>query len=163
VNFSPVTKGARIVLPHTDVLVLNEAEAAALWQQVDGSGQAAPTSLEPIMDVLRRCDGGPRDVVVTLGEHGLCGMSRTGEIRQYRAHDVTTVNAVGAGDSFLAMLVSRLAQGEPFLDGLTAASAAGALACSRRESWLNRGDAPRLNEMVQDRSVLIPHSGEAAR
>ena len=37
------------------------------------------------------------------------------------------MNAVGAGDSTLAMLVSRLAQGDPFLDGLTAAGAAGAL------------------------------------
>jgi sugar/nucleoside kinase (ribokinase family) len=83
-------------------------------------------------------------------------MSRFGEVRQYRAHEITTVNAVGAGDSFLAMLVSRLAQGEPFLDGLTAAGAAGALACSRRESWLNRGDAARLNDMIQDRTVLIP-------
>ena len=158
VNFSPVTEGARVVLPHTDVLVLNEAEAAALWLQVVGTDEATPTSLEATMDLLRRCDGGPRDVVVTLGERGLCGMSRTGEVRQYRAHEVPTVNAVGAGDSFLAMLVSRLAQGEPFLDGLAAAGAAGALACSRRESWLNRGDAPRLNEMVQDRTVLIPHA-----
>jgi len=54
------------------------------------------------------------------------------------------------------MLVSRLAQGQPFLDGLAAAGAAGALACSRRQSWLNHGDAPRLNEMVRDRTILIP-------
>ena len=106
------------------------------------------------MERLRHCDGGPRDVVVTLGEQGLCGMSRTGDVRKYRAYEVPTVNAVGAGDSFLAMLVSRLAQGDPFLDGLTAAGAAGALACSRRESWLDRGDAPRLNAMVRDRTVL---------
>jgi ribokinase len=163
VNFSPVTGGSRVALPHTDVLVLNEAEAAALWHQVAGSDEAAPSSLAATMDLLRRCDGGPRDVVVTLGEHGLCGMSRTGEVRQYRAHEVQTVNAVGAGDSFLAMLVSRLAQGEPFLDALTAAGAAGALACSRRESWLSRADAPRLNEMVQDRTVLIPHVLERPR
>jgi ribokinase len=163
VNFSPVTEGARVVLPHTDVLVLNEAEAGALWRQVVGADEATPTSLEATMDLLRRNGGGPRDIVVTLGERGLCGMSRTGEVRQYRAHEVPTVNAVGAGDSFLAMLVSRLAQGEPFLDGLAAAGAAGALACSRRESWLNRGDAPRLNEMVQDRTVLIPHAPERSR
>lgn len=156
VNFSPVTEGSRVVLPHTDVLVVNEVEAAALWLQVAGLDAAMPSRLWSTMDLLRRCDGGPRDVVVTLGSGGLWGMSRTGEVRQYRAHEVPTVNAVGAGDSFLAMLVSRLAQGEPFLDGLAAAGAAGALACSRRESWLQRGDAPRLNEMVQDRSVLIP-------
>ena len=156
VNVSPVTEGSRVVLPYTDVLVVNEAEAAALWLQVAGTDAAMPSRLWTTMDLLRKCDGGPRDVVVTLGERGLWGLSRTGEVRQYRAHEVPTVNAVGAGDSFLAMLVSRLAQGEPFLDGLAAAGAAGALACSRRESWLNRGDAPRLNEMVQDRSVLIP-------
>ncbi len=156
VNFSPVTENARRVLPHTDVLVVNEAEAAALWLQVAGLDATMPNRLWDTVDLLRKCDGGPRDVVVTLGERGLWGMSRIGEVRQYRAHDIATVNAVGAGDSFLAMLVSRLAQGEPFLDGLAAAGAAGALACSRRESWLNRHDAPRLNEMVQDRTVLIP-------
>jgi len=156
VNFSPVNQDARLVLPHTDVLVVNEAEAEALWLQVAGTDAAIPSRLWDTVDLLRKCDGGPRDVVVTLGERGLWGMSRFGEVRQYRAHEVTTVNAVGAGDSFLAMLVSRLAQGEPFLDGLAAAGAAGALACSRRESWLNRNDAGRLNEMVQDRTVLIP-------
>jgi len=156
VNFSPVTEGSRAILAHTDVLVVNEAEAAALWLQVAGPEASMPAGLWATMDLLRRCDGGPRDVVVTLGERGLWGMSRSGEVRQYRAHEVATVNAVGAGDSFLAMLVSRLAQGESFLDSLPAAGAAGALACSRRESWLNRADAPRLNEMVQDRTVLIP-------
>lgn len=156
VNFSPVTAGSRTVLPHTDVLVVNEAEAAALWLQVVGTEEAMPARLWATLDLLRRCDGGPRDVVVTLGDRGFWGMSRTGEVRQYRAHEVATVNAVGAGDSFLAMLVSRLSQGESFLDALGAAGAAGALACSRRESWLNRGDAPRLNEMVSDRTILLP-------
>jgi ribokinase len=161
VNFSPVTEGSRIVLPHTDVLVVNEAEAAALWLQVRGTHSTAEPELEAIIEFLRRCDGGPRDVVVTLGGRGLMGMSRTGETRRYRAHEVQTVNALGAGDSFLAMLVSQLAQGEPFLDGLAVAGAAGALACSRRESWLNRGDAPRLNSLMQDPTVL-PHAPEGS-
>ena len=40
VNFSPVSEDARLVLPHTDVLVVNEAEAAALWLQVAGPDAA---------------------------------------------------------------------------------------------------------------------------
>lgn len=156
VNFSPVTAGSREVLPHTDVLVVNEAEATALWLQVAGPDEPLTGRLWAMADLLRKCDGGPRDVVITLGDRGLWGMSRMGEVRQYRAFEVPVVNAVGAGDSFLAMLVSRLAQGIPFLDCLAPAGAAGALACSRRQSWLNRGDAPHLNEMVQDRSVLVP-------
>lgn len=156
VNFSPVTEGSRAVLPHTDVLVVNEAEASALWMQVIGPDAEIPARLWDIVDVLRKCDGGPRDVVVTLGERGVWAMSRHGEVRQYRAHEIEMVNTVGAGDSFLAMLVSRLAQGESFLDSLPAAAAGGALACSRRESFLTRNDAPRLNELAADRSRLIP-------
>jgi len=156
VNFSPVTEGSRAVLPYTDVLVLNESEAGALWLQVVRGDAKMPPSLWDTADVLSKCDGGRRDVVVTLGERGLWAMSRTGEVRQYGAHEITAISAVGAGDSFLAMLVSRLAQGEPFLDGLAAAGAAGALACTRRESWLTRNDGPRLNEMTQDSTVLIP-------
>ena len=45
VNFSPVTEGSRQVLPHTDVLVVNEAEAAALWLQVAGPDAAIPSRL----------------------------------------------------------------------------------------------------------------------
>ncbi len=156
VNVSPVAPDSRRVLPHTDVLVVNEAEAAALWMQVVGTDTPIPSRLWDIMTVLRKCDGGPRDVVVTLGDRGLWGMSRTGEVRQYTSYTVDAVNAVGAGDTFLAMLVSRLASGEKFLDGLAAADAAGALACSRHESWLVRQDAAHLNDMLQDRSVLIP-------
>ena len=163
VNFSPVTEGSRAVLPQTDVLVVNEAEAAALCRQVVGSHADPPANLEATMELLRTCDGGPRDVAVTLGDRGLCAMSRAGGVRQYQAHDVVAVSAVGAGDSFLAMLVSRVAQGEPFLDGLAAAGAAGALACSRRASWLSRDDAPQLDQMVRNGAPIPALAREVAR
>jgi 2-hydroxy-3-oxopropionate reductase len=153
VNFSPVTAGSRVVLPHTDVLVLNEAEAAALRGQVIGTEQAPPTDLEETMDLLRRCDGGPRDVAVTLGERGPCGMSRTGEVRQFRAHEVVTVNAVGAGDSFLAMLVSRLAQGEAFLIVWNRTSARAAVlerACARVAASPAEAAAPVTLSVLTD-------------
>lgn len=150
VNYSPVAEGSRAVMPHTDVVVVNEAEAGALFLQMADPVNEPPADLAATMDLLRTWGGGPRDVVVTLGAQGVCAMSRTGEIRRYRAHDVTTMSAVGAGDSFLAMLVSRVGQGDNFLDGLALAGAAGALACSRRQSWLSPGDAQALNHMVQD-------------
>ena len=153
-NFSPVTEGSRAALPHTDVLVVNEAEASALARQVVTDPAHLPTDLRTTGDLLRTCDHGPRDVVVTLGGRGVWAMSRTGETRQYGAHDVTMVNAVGAGDTFLAVLVSRMAGGESLLDALPAAGAAGALVCGRRESWLSVGDADRLGRMVADRSSL---------
>jgi len=45
VNFSPVSEGSRSVLPHTDVLVVNEAEAAALA----AGGRARRTDTGPVV------------------------------------------------------------------------------------------------------------------
>ena len=156
INFSPSTPGARALLPHTDVLVVNHSEASAVWLELVGSDEPLPPSLWTIIDALRRADGGGRDVVVTLGSRGVWGMSAHGEVRQLAAHSVNTVNAVGAGDSFLAMLVASLIRDNSLLDSLYAASAGGALACSRRESWLTVNDGPRIFELMQDKSILIP-------
>lgn len=156
VNFSPPASGSRALLPHTDVLVVNEKEAFALWFEVVGADQPLPTSLWTVMDTLRRTDGGFRDVVVTLGARGVWGMNARGELRQLAAHQIDTVNAVGAGDSFLAMLASSLARGTLLLDSLYPAAAGGAIACSRRESWLNANDGPRMYELIQDKTILIP-------
>ncbi|MGN9842554.1 PfkB family carbohydrate kinase [Nonomuraea sp. H19] len=156
VNFSPPTHGSRALLPYTDVLVVNEKEAFALWLDVVGADQPLPISLWTVIDRLRRTDEGYRDVVVTLGPRGVWGMSAHGELRQLTAHPIDTVNAVGAGDSFLAMLVSSLARGTSLLDSLYPAAAGGALACSRRESWLNINDGPRIFELMQNRSILMP-------
>jgi ribokinase len=163
VNFSPPISGSRMLLPFTDVLVANEREAFALWLEVVGADQPLPTSLWTVIDTLRRTDGGYRDVVVTLGSRGVWAMSANGELRQLAAYEINAVNAVGAGDSFLAMLVSSLARGTSLLDSLYPAAAGGALACSRRESWLNGNDGPRIAELMQDKSILIPARSRKAQ
>jgi ribokinase len=163
VNFSPPLPGSRALLPYTDVLVVNEKEAYSLWFEVVGSDQQLPASLWTIIDTLRRTDGSYRSVVVTLGSRGVWGMSAHGELRQLAAHPLDAVNAVGAGDSFLAMLVSSLARATSLLDSLYPAAAGGALACSRRESWLNANDGPRMHELIQDKSILIPARSRKAQ
>lgn len=162
-NASPASPGASQLLPYTDVLVVNESEAHALWAEVENSDAQWPTKLWDVIDRLRKVHGS-RDVVVTLGSNGVWGMSSRGEMRQLAGHDVTVVNAVGAGDSFLAMLVSSMSRGNAMLASLEQANAAGALACSRAESWLDSKDGPRLAELIEDRSVVInPRARKAGR
>ena len=153
-NASPAVGGVADMLQYTDVLVVNESEAYALWLELQGGDAALPAKLWDVIDTLRKARG-TRDVVVTLGSRGVWGMSSWGELRQLGSHAIATVNTVGAGDSFLAMLVSGLARGDSFLESLTLANAAGALACTRRQSWLDANDGPRLSELVEDRSVII--------
>ena len=64
-------------------------------------------------------------VVVTLGADGAMLVSADGTVR-LPAVDIVPVSTVGAGDSFLAGLVLRLAQGRPLADALRTALAAGA-------------------------------------
>lgn len=156
VNFSPPQPDAANLLPYADVVVINKSEAFSLWLDVVGGDKRVPTDLWDVMNLLRTTHGGPRDVVVTLGERGVWGMSHEGEVRRLKAHEVQTVNTVGAGDSFLAMLVSGLAKGTSLLDSLEPASAAAALACSRPESWLTESDGPRIAAKVRDGTVVIP-------
>lgn len=155
-NFSPPQPDAADLLPYTDVAVINKSEAYSLWLAVVGREKPVPKDLWDVMNLLRTAHGGSRDVVVTLGERGVWGMSHEGEVRRLKAYEVQTVNTIGAGDSFLAMLVSSLAKGASLLNSLEPASAAGALACSRRESWLTEGDGPRIDAKVRDHTVVIP-------
>jgi ribokinase len=162
-NASPALRGASELLPYTDVLVVNESEAHALWLEIDGGNARIPVQLWDVIDNLRKTHG-TRDVVVTLGSRGLWGMNSLGELRQLAAHDIDIVNAVGAGDSFLAMLVAEMARGISLLASLDMANAAGALACTRRQSWLEAMDAPAIEQLVEDQSVIItPRARRAAR
>ncbi len=162
-NASPVLPGSSELLPYTDVLVVNESEANALWLEVTGERKQLPVPLWDLIDTLRSAHGS-RDVVITLGSRGLLGMSSRGELRQLGAHKVDIVNAVGAGDSFLSMLVANLARGNSTLASLDEANAAGALACTRPQSWLEAKDAPSIEHLTQDKSVVVtPRTRSAAR
>lgn len=63
-----------------------------------------------VSEVLRRlCDAGPALVVVTLGPHGArARITRTGEELALPAPPSEVVDTVGAGDSFMAGLLSGL-------------------------------------------------------
>ncbi|MDF2093313.1 carbohydrate kinase [Knoellia sp. 3-2P3] len=65
----------------------------------------------PVSEVLRRWGTlGPTLVVVTRGPHGVVfGLSTTGEVASAPTRAETVVDTVGAGDSFMAGLLSGLA------------------------------------------------------
>lgn len=160
VNMSPYIDRAVELLEFTDVLVVNEGEAGALWMALVGQDCEVSGALAPMVDDLRKLKSGPRDVVVTLGSKGVYAMGRDGVVKQLSAHEVSVTNAVGAGDSFLASLVSELAMGKSLSESITFANAAGAVACSKAGSWLTPMDFVRVKELAEDKNVVI---GQRAR
>ncbi len=112
---------------HLDWLVVNESEAAAiLGRPVDGLASAKRAATELTAK-------GPRHAVVTAGAHGaaLASANAPDGAHTVEGFKVTTVDTVGAGDTFVGALAVALAAGVPPPEALRAAAAAGATAVTR--------------------------------
>jgi ribokinase len=118
-NAAPVTPGADRLLPWSEILVVNEIEAAELLaldaDALDG---------DAIRTAARRH---AVDLIVTLGEEGAVVVTRQGDLTRLPALPVTAVDTVGAGDAFVGALAASLAAGDELAVAARRGSAAGAL------------------------------------
>ncbi|TNJ45541.1 ribokinase [Phaeobacter sp. B1627] len=104
------------VLPFTDLLFLNEVEAAQL---AGATGQAVQ-------------DLGVDDVIVTLGAKGARHFdARTNTVKDIPALSVTPVDTTGAGDTFTGYVLAALDRGLPMAQAMALAARAGALMVTR--------------------------------
>jgi ribokinase len=119
-NPAPVPDVAVDFLQLVDYLTPNAAEATRL-SGVIGDEAAA-------VQLLAR---GARCVLVTLGERGVlvCG---DGAVHHVPAFRVDAVDTTAAGDGFNGALAVALTEGRELLAALRFASAAAAIACTRR-------------------------------
>ena len=89
-------------------------------------------------------DGSAEHVALTLGGEGAVLASSSGILR-LAVPQVKVPSTVGAGDSFLAAFVLRLAQGRTLADALRAAVAAGSATVTTSATELcHRADVERL-------------------
>ena len=101
----------------TDVLVVNEVEAAALSE----------IAYDPEEAAFGLVERGPNVVVVTLGKEGSIAVENTGDVHHAPAHPVTPVDTTGAGDAFVACFALLRASGAGVAESLHAANVAAAL------------------------------------
>lgn len=113
-NAAPMTALPAELLPLLDLLVVNEAELAALG----------------VADVAAAAALGPRRVVVTLGARGAVAWDN-GRCIEEPAHPVWVVDSTGAGDAFVGALCASLWQGRIFDHAMHRAGVAAALACAK--------------------------------
>ena len=121
-NIAPVDgREPNYDLAQVAMLIVNQVEAAALLRRTDPD--AALDSL---------CAQYPHlQVVLTLGADGL--RYGWGEQRlELGAFEVTAVDETAAGDAFVGYLMWAMLAGKPIQESLRIASAAGALAVTRR-------------------------------
>lgn len=119
------------LLPHTDLLVVNEGEAAALSDML---GKPATQAGIP-------------HLVVTRGGDGAYYAGLDGQLYS-PAFDVTPVDTTGAGDCFFGFLLAAMAAGKPMQAALREASAAAAIQVTRPGAAAAIPDRTALDEFL---------------
>jgi ribokinase len=116
---SPVREIEPGLLSLVDILVPNEHEARQL------------AGLDDELDAARALSRQAGTVVVTRGAKGAV-VARDGElIADVPAHRVEAIDTTAAGDTFVGVLVARLAAGETLESALDSASTAAAISVTR--------------------------------
>jgi ribokinase len=120
-NAAPAQALPGTLLDATDILVVNETEAARILAR-----EGAPEDLAAAL--ARRCR---RGVVLTAGAAGAFWVRRGGPPRHVPAPAITVVDSTGAGDAFIGAFAAALAEGLDEPAAVRRGVAAGALACQR--------------------------------
>jgi ribokinase len=120
-NAAPAQALPDSLLDATDVLVVNETEAARILAR-----EGAPEDLAAAL--ARRCR---RGMVLTAGAAGAFWAGRDGPLRHVPAPAITVVDSTGAGDAFIGAFGAALAEGLDAHAALNRGVVAGALACQR--------------------------------
>lgn len=123
-NAAPFRPEAAALLPLTDILIVNEIEAADL---LGGERVAPDTAPAAVAALLGR---GPGAVAITLGAHGAF-VGRGEERRHLAAPRVTVVDTTAAGDAFVGALAAGLAAGLDLFAAAARAIVAGSLAVTK--------------------------------
>lgn len=138
-NVAPAAPILPELLAATDMLVLNETEAAILAQR-----EADPAAL-----ALALAAETMREVIVTAGATGAFWARPDGVVIDAAPPRITVADSTGAGDAFLGAFAAFSAEGCTPEKTLRLAVAAGALACTQQ------GAVPSL----PDRRAIMALSG----
>ena len=141
-NPSPITKELfEYPLEKVSLFILNEVEGQAL------SGEE---KADKMMQVL--AEKYPEaEVLLTLGEKGSIYCKGTAMI-PCKAYPVEAVDTTAAGDTFTGYFVALRMAGKDVKEALELASAAAAIACTRKGA---AASVPELEEVIKYRRTLV--------
>lgn len=144
-NIAPAGELPEEAFTLSDLLVVNEAEAAAL------AGRGTD-DLHGCVEAARVIAGRGPIAIVTLGAGGVL-YAADETVRRLPGHVVPVVDTTGAGDAFCGALAAALAAGEPVEAAIAVGNAAGAIAVGQL------GAAPSLPREAAIAALL--HHGAA--
>ncbi|TCR79557.1 ribokinase [Rhizobium sp. BK376] len=122
-NPAPIWWDIDPLIPHCDVLIVNQSEAETI------SGKTDPTLA--LGELSRR---GAQTTIVTLGGDG-CLMQSGGKMTRYTAVPVDVRDTTGCGDTFCGVLAAALSRDMSLDDSIHFAQAAAAITATRTGAY----------------------------
>lgn len=145
-NPAPAQELPEVLWPLIDILVVNETEAKMLAGVV---GVGRENAAEVAVLLLQR---GPREVIITLGEHGVVCAS-VGRVQSYDAVKVHTMDTTAAGDTFIGALVAMLVEGRDMAHAVRHALHAAAICVTRLGAQASMPSRAEVEQLVRDLSA----------
>jgi ribokinase len=124
-NPAPAHYVTEEILSLVDILTPNETEVRAL------TGVSAGDQKEATRAGRKLLESGAGQVVVTLGKEGSCWVQKDC-VQAFPSFPVAAVDSTAAGDAFNGALACALAEKRPMREAIRFASAAGAMAVTRK-------------------------------
>ena len=151
-NAAPAERLGGELLRPLDVLIVNEHEARIMTgaRRDQGGGE--------LISILGPLVGGQTITIMTRGEAGSLACVMNDHISEYPAFEADAVDSVAAGDAFCGALAVALAphgadvSDDDLKDAIRFASAAGAIACTRRGARPSLPTRAEVASFLRDRS-----------
>lgn len=147
VNPAPAVLVPDHVLKLVDVLVLNESETEMITgitvSSMDHASKAAKQLIEK----------GVGSVIVTMGHEGSLYMNQKGNAHFTAAFKVKAVDTTAAGDTFIGAFAVAHESGKSIEDALRFASAAAAIAVTRKGAQVSIPSKEEIDAFVEKHSL----------
>lgn len=147
-NPAPIAPLPDELLRLTDIIILNQTEAAFLTGQTISTVDDAKTGID---NLLNR---GMQKVIITLGSLGCIYTDDDGAIIFHPARKVTAVDTTGAGDSFCGAFAYGLANHFPIGDAIRLATVVSSVTVTRRGAALSTPTEEEVNKILKEEGIL---------
>lgn len=142
-NAAPAQELPAELLQRADPLVVNESEAEFLLRKGAQDPSATPENLVEGLLAL-----GSRSVVLTLGGDGAAVGVSGGGFRHVTGFPVPVLDTTGAGDAFVAAIVTRLVAGSDLFEAAEYANVVGALVVQKEGAQASYPDADEVAAQI---------------
>lgn len=144
-NPAPAFKEATEALKYCDIVVPNETETQILVDEYP-----CPENYKSIGNKFKQY--GVENLVITCGEKG--SVLINDKVTTVDAYNVDVADTTAAGDTYIGAFAARFAKGESLLSALEYATAASALAVTRKGAQRSIPSEAEVLQFLQQRTAL---------